>query len=591
MKKLLLSIFLFLTVSIVYSQKELWGYKVYYSDPDVIGLNDGQIIKVPLAGNNSSAEIVHTFDVTGVLGRFPQGRLFQASNGKLYGVAGYFANAGLNAAYLLPTFLGSVLFEYDLILSKYKVVAQLNSPNAGVIEPLPGIIMGTTNNGNSFYKYDINNNVFTITATIPSFRVYGLGGNYTDYFPGANGELMQASDGNLYFTSSVSRNDPPQLLQPAPGGIYKYDLTTNIISKLYYFGQNDFGGSYGYSPIAGKLVEGTNGKLYGTTKRGGITYNPNSLCPDGSCGILYEFDITTNTLSQKYEFDIEVLGNTASQIMKVSDTKIWGTLYSTTASFPVFPYRDGMIYEYDIPSNTVSIIHAINYQTDDFVYYLYGMNIKATDGNYYNNFEYGVYKYNSVTNTINKKLVIDSPARIYDLIEICRKPVYQEILINTFTANVGGVFTYNVQNNNATTYQWQLNGNNVTGQTTGVLNLSNITTANAGVYTCVMTNECGTTTTAPLTLTVTNLGINTVANLNKNIQLVPNPATNFITIELPKNIDVQINNLKINDILGKEVYTSNENNSKIDVSKLPKGIYIISLQTNYGNWNGKFVKE
>ncbi len=538
---------------------------------------------------------MHTFDPSGVLGKFPRGKLFQASNGKLYGVAGLFFGQDPNGA---PSGNASVLFEYDLVFNKYSVIAQLNHPNAGVIEPLPGILMGSTNNGNSFYKYNINTNVFNIVATIPSFRVYGLGGNYTDYFPGANGELMQASDGNLYFTSSVAPNGPPATsIGPQPGGIYKYNMITNTITKLYYFGQNDFGGNFGYFPIQGKLIEGDNGKLYGTTQSGGITYNPNSLCPSGGCGIFYEFDITTSTLSQKYEFDIEILGSAPNQIMKVSDTKIWGTTYSTTASFPVFPYRDGMIYEYDLPSSTVSIKHAINYQTDDFVYNLYGMGLKASDGNYYNKFEYGIYKYNPVTNTINKKISIDSAARILDLIEICRKPSYQEILVNTYTPEVGSTFTYNINNTNATIYVWQKGTTVLPLQTTSILTLTNVTASDTGVYTCTMNNECGTTVTANLTINVINLGTDTIDNYKQQITLYPNPTKGSINLKFPENRGLKGLKYKITNLLGQVIQEKNIGNLQnktevpIDTAGFATGVYQVTLTTDKGNWNGKFLKE
>ncbi|WP_395043672.1 T9SS type A sorting domain-containing protein [Flavobacterium sp.] len=56
-------------------------------------------------------------------------------------------------------------------------------------------------------------------------------------------------------------------------------------------------------------------------------------------------------------------------------------------------------------------------------------------------------------------------------------------------------------------------------------------------------------------------------------------------------MDVTITSLKVIDLLGNEVLLSTNGINKIDVSDLSSGIYIISLVTNYGNWNGKFVKK
>ncbi len=90
---------------------------------------------------------------------------------------------------------------------------------------------------------------------------------------------------------------------------------------------------------------------------------------------------------------------------------------------------------------------------------------------------------------------------------------------------------------------------------------------------------------------------NILSNENFNIDtsfnciLFPNPTQTSLNIKFPENVEITITSLKIFDLLGQEVLQSNQNNTKIDVSQLQKGIYIVSLATNYGSWNGKFVKE
>ncbi len=55
----------------------------------------------------------------------------------------------------------------------------------------------------------------------------------------------------------------------------------------------------------------------------------------------------------------------------------------------------------------------------------------------------------------------------------------------------------------APTYQWQFNGNAINGATGSTLSLTNVTTANAGSYTVVVTNPIGSVTSNAATLTVT----------------------------------------------------------------------------------------
>ena len=69
----------------------------------------------------------------------------------------------------------------------------------------------------------------------------------------------------------------------------------------------------------------------------------------------------------------------------------------------------------------------------------------------------------------------------------------------------------------------------------------------------------------------------------QDLKVFPNPVTDFITIDT-KN---QINHLKISDLLGKTVFESNENNTKIDLSFLETGLYIANIKTEDGE---KFIK-
>ena len=593
MKKILFFLLFFTIIMQCVAQKELWGYKNYLGfQPNNPSLSNGQIIKVPLAGNNSIAEVMHTFDPTGALGKYPRGRLFQASNGKLYGVTGA-ANFDDPIGGIVPN---SVLFEYDLILNKYTVITQLNYPNAGVIEPLPGILMGTTNNGNSVYKYNFNTGVFAITASIPSFFIPDLS-NGTTYFPAAISELFKASDGNLYYTTSISRNTPPQIVGRAPGGIYKYNLITNTISKVYYFGQDDFSPSAIFSPLPTRFIEGAPGKLYNITSQGFITYNPNSLCGQYSCGVLYEFDINTNAVTIKYEYDYYALGAGQDQLMRVSNTKILGTSYNYSGPLSDgVPNRYGVIYEYDIPSNTVSLKHAItSFQSDDGVAFI-GSGKLCSDGNYYNVSYSSIYRYNPNSNVINKKIANTGDGNLQEMIEVCRKPSYQEILINTFTPAVGTTFTYNINNTNATTYVWQKGTTVLPLQTTSILTLTNVTTSDTGVYTCTMTNECGTTVTANLNINVSNLGTDTIDNYKQQITLYPNPTKGSINLKFPENRGLKATSYKITNLLGqiieeKDISTSTKNELIINTTSYANGVYQITLVTDKGNWNGKFIKE
>lgn len=53
-------------------------------------------------------------------------------------------------------------------------------------------------------------------------------------------------------------------------------------------------------------------------------------------------------------------------------------------------------------------------------------------------------------------------------------------------------------------YQWRLDGTNISGETSSTLSISNVTSADAGVYSCVITSTCNTLVSNDATLTITN---------------------------------------------------------------------------------------
>lgn len=185
---------------------------------------------------------------------------------------------------------------------------------------------------------------------------------------------------------------------------------------------------------------------------------------------------------------------------------------------------------------------------------------------------------------------------INEPIEICLKPSYQEFIINTFTPAVGTVFTYDVVNTNATTYVWKKGSTLLPAQTSGVLNLPNITTNDTGVNTCTMTNECGTTITANLNINVVNLAVDTVDDYKKLISLYPNPTKGLLNLKFQENLGLKGIKYKITNLLGQvivenDISTSNKNVLVIDTSSFANGLYQLTPVTDKGNWNGKFVKE
>ena len=71
---------------------------------------------------------------------------------------------------------------------------------------------------------------------------------------------------------------------------------------------------------------------------------------------------------------------------------------------------------------------------------------------------------------------------------------------------------------------------------------------------------------------------------DKQLLLYPNPTNKHLFLQTKVNGEIQIHNI-LGELLFSEVKT--KQNHRIDISKLPAGIYIIKLE----NFTSKFVKE
>ena len=87
---------------------------------------------------------------------------------------------------------------------------------------------------------------------------------------------------------------------------------------------------------------------------------------------------------------------------------------------------------------------------------------------------------------------------------------------------------------------------------------------------------------------VTNLN----SNINTDIQIFPNPASDFITVYSPGYAS-QRKIISVKNILGQEVYMENTNFDKqqtINISKLKRGTYFLSMTINNKSLVRKFIK-
>jgi len=91
---------------------------------------------------------------------------------------------------------------------------------------------------------------------------------------------------------------------------------------------------------------------------------------------------------------------------------------------------------------------------------------------------------------------------------------------------------------------------------------------------------------------ISRMSTATLENVNFNfdydIQIFPNPSSSTISVTIPENIDIE--NTAFYNVLGQKIMETKSQKSW-DISSFSSGIHFITIQTNKGTKQFKFVKE
>ena len=352
------------------------------SDGNMYGLADsgnGMAFKV---ASDGTVTTIHYF--TGTDGRQPQGQLVQGADGNLYGTTVY---GGAND--------GGTIFE----MTTAGVVTTLYTFGYGG-NPAGGLIIGADGN---FYcaAYDW---IFKMTPQGQTSLVHTFG-NVEGF--AALAPLMLANDGNYYgTTTSGAASGSGSIFRMTPDG-----TVTNIHS---FYSSTD--GSY----PSGKLVQGPDGALYGTTRSGGAnTYGTIfRITLAGDFSVLYPFansdgrgpcsELLVGSNNTLYGTASGGGDNYGGTIFKITTGGVLTTLYPFSGLEPNDPVgglifgSDGNMYgvaSYGGPlqhgsvfkcstSGTLSTVSAFPYVGVDG-YELDGGLVRAGDGTFYGTTAFG----------------------------------------------------------------------------------------------------------------------------------------------------------------------------------------------------------
>ncbi len=227
--------------------------------------NEGVIFKYDLT-NDTLIKVVDFDNVN--KGKYPEGEMLLASNGKLYGLAA----GGTNSK--------GVLFEYNpntnSFVKKYDFDNNSGREPVGTLIENNGKLYGTcryggNNDQGTLFSFDINTDTYT--------KLYDFDSNVSGSNPYSY--LTDAGNNTLLGISNTGGTN-------GDGTLYKYDIVNDTIEVLWNFDNINFG-----KGPRGGLLKATNGKFYGLTYSGGA----NSL------GTLYEYDMQTPLFTKKFDLD------------------------------------------------------------------------------------------------------------------------------------------------------------------------------------------------------------------------------------------------------------------------------------------------
>lgn len=314
----------------------------------------------------------------------PVGSLVQGTNGKLYGLT---QGGGIN-----PTYQGGSIFSFNLTNNTpafnfpFSATGGIDGlqPLGSLVQDANGKFYGTTSQGGStlgwgaIYSFDPATTAYTkLNAFTTNTGMQPVGG------------LVLANNGKYYgMTQTGGTNNT--------GTIFSFDTVTNTQTNVF-----NFTGANGSFP-AGSLIRASNGKLYGMTTLGGI-----------GNGTLFSFDPATNTHIKLLDLNGPICEQPTAGLTEASNGKLYGTSYVSFPNPPGYDTLAGVIFSYDILTNTAASLVNMGLLNGASPQGL----VQATNGKLYGMASYGgandgwfgtIFSFDATNNTFFKIFDFDS---------------------------------------------------------------------------------------------------------------------------------------------------------------------------------------
>jgi uncharacterized repeat protein (TIGR03803 family) len=428
---------------------------------------------------NGSLSAVVSFNQAN--GAYPYAGVVQATDGNFYGTTFEGGTASAGSVFRLSPLLS--------VLNLYSFTGGVdgNLPTAGLIQGSDGSLYGTTYEGGT----NGLGAVFKITTNGVLTTLYSFTGGTDGYEPWAG--LVRGADGNFYGTTEYGG------LSSGGGTVFRI-TPTGTLTTLHRFN----GGADGAYP-AGSLIQGADGKYYGTTSQGGT---------NGSGGTVFKM-AANGAVTILHQFGAGDGANPAAGLVQGWD----GNLYGTTEAGGLGGYGTA----FKITTNGVLTTLAwFNWSNGA---YPEAPLIQAMDGNFYGT-TYG-------GGTIGDGTIfrLTCPMSPHVVVQPTNQTVYMGMNVSFNVVAAGTA---------ALLYQWCLNGTNLTdggnltGSSTSILAINNVSAAIAGTYSVVVSNAYGSVTSTGAVLTVASPPIisrvicNGDGSMTLNFSTAPNTSSRVL---------------------------------------------------------------
>jgi uncharacterized repeat protein (TIGR03803 family) len=279
----------------------------------------GTVFAMDAAGTRTTLHQFEWGPLSGGTGGTPMSKLFEGHDGRLYGTT--FSEEG---APIPPGVIFAITPAGD-----YATVASSYLLQAGVIQAADGRLYGTWSGQASvpsrpaFYGA-----VFSVDANGARKVLYQFG---TDASNPAS-ELLETRDGSLYGTTEGSPPPPPPFSQH--GTIFRVDPLSGSVTTVYRFSGPD-----GSKPV-GRLSQGTDGLIYGTTRAGGAF----------GAGTIFSLD-SAGTLTTLHHFADHDGARPSAGVIEGLD----GRLYGTTTAGGTF--GSGTVFTMNVTGGLTTLHH------------------------------------------------------------------------------------------------------------------------------------------------------------------------------------------------------------------------------------------